>query len=72
MSSSPEERALRLDDQHCLRYRPTPWDERVFGLRTLSITIADERALSRKRSPFRTLESLAAYVDELLQEQRAV
>jgi acyl carrier protein len=31
-----------------------------------SITLASEQALSRTHSPFRTLGTLAAYVDELL------
>lgn len=32
----------------------------------ISVTIADEKAMSRSRSPFRTLGSLAEYVGELL------
>lgn len=34
----------------------------------LSITIADERAMSQKRSPFRTIRSLADYLSLLLKE----
>jgi acyl carrier protein len=34
----------------------------------LSITIADERAMSQKRSPFRTIRSLAEYLSLLLKE----
>ena len=32
------------------------------------ITIADERAMSQKRSPFRTIGTLADYIDMLLRE----
>ena len=34
----------------------------------VSITIADERAMSQKRSPFRTIGTLADYIDMLLNE----
>ena len=34
----------------------------------VSITIADERAMSQKRSPFRTIGTLADYIDMLLKE----
>jgi hypothetical protein len=33
-----------------------------------SITLADRRALSQSRSPFRTVDSLAAYAEILLKE----
>ena len=33
------------------------------------ITIADDRALSQKHSPFRTVESLAEYIEILLKEK---
>lgn len=32
-----------------------------------ALTLADERAMSRKRSPFRTVATLAEYVCELLE-----
>lgn len=35
-----------------------------------SIIIADERAMSQKRSPFRTIDSLADYIDILMQENQ--
>ena len=35
----------------------------------VSITIADERAMSQKHSPFRTIESLANYIEMLLKEE---
>jgi acyl carrier protein len=40
--------------------------EEVFGEQ---ITLADERAVSRRRSPFRSVESLAEYIEELLREK---
>lgn len=36
------------------------------------ITIADDKAISRTKSPFRTVESLADYVLELLEETQNV
>ena len=33
-------------------------------------TIADERAMSQKRSPFRTIGTLADYIDMLLRENQ--
>ena len=35
----------------------------------LNITLADERAMSQKNSPFRTIGSLADYIDMLLKEE---
>jgi len=35
----------------------------------VNITIADERAMSQKHSPFRTIESLANYIEILLKEE---
>ena len=34
----------------------------------ISITIADERAMSQKHNPFRTIGALATYIDILLKE----
>ena len=36
----------------------------------VSITIADEKAMSQKRSPFRTIGTLADYIDMLLRENQ--
>ena len=36
---------------------------------SVSITIADERAMSQKRSPFKTIRRLEDYISQLLQEQ---
>lgn len=33
-----------------------------------SISLADEKALSQKNSPYRTIETLAEYAEKLLQE----
>jgi acyl carrier protein len=35
----------------------------------ISITIADERAMSKKNSPFRTVGSLTNYIEILLEEK---
>lgn len=34
----------------------------------ISITIANEKAMSRKNSPFKTVQSLADYIKELVEE----
>ena len=36
----------------------------------ISIILGDERAVSQKRSPFRTVQSLADYACQLIQEQQ--
>ncbi len=38
----------------------------------ISITLGDERAVSQKHSPFRTVQSLADYVCQLIDEQQHV
>ena len=40
--------------------------EELFGV---TLILADERALSQKRSPFRTIGALAQYASQLLQER---
>ena len=45
-------------------------EEQVEDEFELSINLADEKAMSRKNSPFRTVGSLMAYVIELLEEHR--
>jgi len=37
----------------------------------VGITLVDERAMSQSKSPFRTLGTLAEFVEEQLKEQRA-
>jgi acyl carrier protein len=39
--------------------------EDSFGI---AVTLADERALSMKESPFRTIQSLASYIEVLISE----
>lgn len=41
-------------------------EERVYETFGKSITLADERAMSQKISPFRRLETLANYIESLL------
>ncbi len=36
---------------------------------SVAISIADERAMSQKNSPFRTIQTLADYIDILVQEK---
>jgi len=36
----------------------------------VGVTLVDERAMSQSKSPFRTLGSLAEFVEEQLKEQR--
>ena len=36
----------------------------------IAVTIADERAMSQEKSPFRTVESLSGYVFMLIKEQK--
>ena len=34
------------------------------------VTVADERAMSLKKNPFKTVERLASYIETLLQEEK--
>lgn len=43
-------------------------EERVQGEMDRSILLVSDKAMSRRNSPFRTLQSLAEYVVELLEE----
>jgi acyl carrier protein len=45
-------------------------EERLYSDHGVSVVIADERALSQEKSPFRTVESLADYTTMLIEEQR--
>ena len=42
-------------------------EEAVEEVTGKSVTLADERAMSQKHSPFRTVGSLANYIEELLE-----
>jgi len=44
-------------------------EERLEDEFDLPLTLADERAMSQKSSPFRTVESLASYISTLLEEE---
>ena len=44
-------------------------EERVLEKFGVPITIADERAMSRTKSPFRNVANLAEYISELLREE---
>lgn len=46
-------------------------EEQIEKMTGTSIVLASSKAMSRKNSPFRSLESLAAYVTELLDERAA-
>jgi D-alanine--poly(phosphoribitol) ligase subunit 2 len=43
-------------------------EERIRDELDLSITLADERAMSQARSPFRSIKSLACYIPSLIAE----
>lgn len=43
-------------------------EENVLDKFGRSITLADERAMSQKSSPFRTVQTLSEYIDKLLSE----
>ena len=42
-------------------------EEKVFDELGVTITIADDKAMSQKRSPFRNVSSLAEYANTLIQ-----
>lgn len=44
-------------------------EERIQDEYDVAITLADERAMSRSKSPFRTVTTLAEYIEELLREE---
>ena len=46
-------------------------EERILEEFAVPITIADERAMSRTKSPFLNVENLAEYITELLREEGA-
>ena len=47
----------------------TDLEERIEEEFGVSLILADERAMSQKKSPFRTVSSLAQYVDMLMEEE---
>lgn len=44
----------------------------IFDAYDVQISLADERAISQKNSPFRTVQSLSEYIFTLLKEQENV
>ena len=44
-------------------------EEQIFQFFGRQLTLADEKAMSRKHSPFRTVAALVAYIQELLGEE---
>jgi acyl carrier protein len=44
-------------------------EQRIEEEYDVAITLADDRAMSQKHSPFRTVGSLTAYIDQLLAEE---
>ena len=45
-------------------------ESKVLDGLNVEIIIASEKAMSQQSSPFRTIQSLTSYVDELIKEQR--
>ena len=43
-------------------------EEAIYDIAQKDITLADEKAMSQKSSPFRSVDSLSAYIETLLQE----
>jgi len=78
----PEDRQLELEPETQLFGRGSKLDslglvnlivmveEKALDEFDAIITIADERAMSQKNSPFRTIRSLSEYVLELIKEQQ--
>ncbi len=44
-------------------------EEKVSDILNIELTLADERAMSQKHSPFRSVQTLADYIQLLLEEQ---
>jgi len=44
-------------------------EEQIQDKLDLSITLADDRAMSQKTSPFRSVKTLVHYISKLIQEQ---
>jgi len=48
----------------------TELEERIADEFDINISLADERAMSQKTSPFRSVKTLVKYVDMLIKEQQ--
>jgi D-alanine--poly(phosphoribitol) ligase subunit 2 len=44
-------------------------EEKIEDETDLALTLANEKAMSRKNSPFKTLQTLADYIQELMAEE---
>jgi acyl carrier protein len=71
LSKTPDTRLLgsqsALDSLHLVSLLITI-EREVQDAIGVTLTLADERALSMKESPFRTIESLANYIEVLVSE----
>jgi acyl carrier protein len=56
-------------DSHALVSAIVNIEEKLNDDHALDIVIADERAMSQEKSPFRTVNSLAEYISMLIKEQ---
>lgn len=45
-------------------------EEKILNEYGIALTLADERAMSQKRSPFRSVSSLAQYITILIEESK--
>jgi acyl carrier protein len=48
------------------------FEQRIQSDLDLAITLADEKAMSQKRNPFRSIEALADYAIRLLKEEQGL
>lgn len=46
-------------------------EQRLDSLHSVAVTLADERAMSQKHSPFRSVATLSEYIDILIKEEHA-
>ena len=56
-------------DRLGLVYIVSDLEDKIYQNFGKSIVLADERAMSQKTSPFRSVETLANYIQNLLEEQ---
>ncbi len=45
-------------------------EQKLAEIQGITLTLADERAMSQKNSPFRTVGTLAQYISSLMMEQK--
>ena len=50
----------------------TELEEEIFDVFGLQISLADERAMSQKTSPFRSVKTLVKYVETIINEQKSL